>query len=284
MRWILFPCLVLFAACNFQEAETTKLASTAEPLQPNFLLILADDLGFSDLGAYGGEIATPNLDALANEGVQMLNFHSAPTCSPTRGMLLTGIDSHRVGLASNAAALQRRPELQGRLGYEGYLNQHVVALPERLAALGYQSFMVGKWDLGAVDAARPANRGFDESFALMESGASHFNLDGNFSNQQKVRYYDNDVLVETLPDDFYSSQFFTEKLAGYIEEAGTDQPWLAYAAYTAPHWPLQVPEDTKLPAGYEAGWTEVARQRLARQIELGLFGTDTEILDMPQHL
>lgn len=135
------------------------------PQRPNFLVILADDMGFSDLGAFGGEIATPHLDALALNGLRLTDFHTAPTCSPTRSMLLTGTDHHIAGIGTMAEALT--PELIGKPGYEGYLNDKVVALPELLREAGYQTLMSGKWHLGLTAELAPHARGFERSFSLL---------------------------------------------------------------------------------------------------------------------
>jgi len=140
--------------------------------RPNFLIIVADDLGFSDLGAFGGEIKTPDLDALAFAGIRLNGFHTAPTCSPTRAMLLTGTDHHLAGLGTMAETLTG--ELRGRPGYEGYLNDSVVTLAELLRDAGYQTLMSGKWHLGLTADRTPAARGFERSFALLPGAANHF--------------------------------------------------------------------------------------------------------------
>lgn len=148
------------------------------PQRPNFLVILADDLGFSDLGAFGGEIATPNLDALAADGLRLTNFHTAPTCSPTRSMLLTGTDHHIAGIGTMAEALT--PELIGKPGYEGYLNDRVVALPELLREAGYQTLMSGKWHLGLTAERAPHARGFERSFSLLPGAANHYGFEPTY--------------------------------------------------------------------------------------------------------
>ena len=164
-----FPTAVLLAA-----AMTAVPGWSAEIDRPNIVLIVADDLGFSDIGAYGSEIRTPNLDRLAADGVQLTNFHSGPTCGPTRAMLMSGVDHHRAGVGTNAASLIRLPQLRGRPGYEGYLNDRVVTVAKLLQDAGYDTFMTGKWDLGQRPGQLPPDRGFDRSFALAPGGASHF--------------------------------------------------------------------------------------------------------------
>ena len=150
------------------------------PQRPNFLVILADDMGFSDLGAFGGEISTPHLDALALGGLRLTDFHTAPTCSPTRSMLLTGTDHHIAGIGTMAEALT--PELIGKPGYEGYLNDKVVALPELLREAGYQTLMSGKWHLGLTAELAPHARGFERSFSLLPGAANHYGFEPTYDD------------------------------------------------------------------------------------------------------
>ena len=146
-------------------------AMRAPTRAPNILLIVADDLGFSDPGFMGGEIGTPNLDALASEGTVFTDFHAAPSCSPSRAMMLTGRDNHEVGLGTMAEELTPGDNQIGRPGYEGYLTRSVPTLAERLRARGYRTVMAGKWHLGKDEAHGPSSRGFDRAFALLDGGA-----------------------------------------------------------------------------------------------------------------
>lgn len=242
--------------------------------QPNILLIVADDLGYADTGAYGSEIATPNIDALASEGVQLLNFHSGPTCGPTRAMLMSGVDHHRAGVGTNAASLIRLPELRGRPGYEGYLNDRVVTFARLLKDAGYDTYMTGKWDLGKDPGQLPADRGFDRSFGLADGGASHFSdARGSFRPVRDAVYFEDGRLVEELPEDFYSSTFYTDRMLDYLgTRSGDDRPFLAYVAYTAVHWPLQVPDAwlDRYKGRYAEGWEVLREDRLRRQKALGI--------------
>ena len=248
--------------------------SSREDVRPNIVLILADDLGYSDIGPFGSEIRTPNLDALAADGITFTNFHTAPTCGPTRAMLMSGIDPHPVGMAANAAAIRRVEALQGRRGYESRLNNDAVTVATLLSDSGYQTYMTGKWDLGNIAGSLPVDRGFQKSFILADGGGSHFsNAFGILASDPKPRYFENETAIETLPDDFYSTRTYTERAAQFIEGGDSDKPFFAYVAYTAPHWPLHVPDEwiDKYKGRYDEGWHSLKTERLARQKQLGIF-------------
>lgn len=249
-------------------------SSTAQ--RPNFLLILADDLGFSDLGAFGGEIATPNLDVLALAGLRYTDFHSAPACSPTRAMLMTGTDPHIAGIGTMLEVAI--PEFEGAPGYEGYLNQRVVTVTELLRDAGYLTLMSGKWHLGNTRDTSPWARGFHRSFSLLPAGANHYavHLDLGARNAATA-YMEDDKLVEELPADFYSTDYFTERLLQFFKERDDrQQPFFAYLPFTAPHYPLQAPDDLvlKYRGRYAAGPEVLRAERLARMQELGLCAPD----------
>nr|WP_256243527.1 arylsulfatase [Pseudomonas sp. MRSN 12121] len=250
--------------------------------RPNFLLIVADDLAYSDLGAFGGEIATPNLDRLAREGLRFSGFHTAPTCSPTRAMLLSGTDSHRAGFGAMAERIA--PNQQGKPGYEGYLRPQVATLAERFAAGGYRTLMAGKWHQGLRPEQDPHARGFQRSFALLQGAHNHYGLD--FADPDKAPeqntggavFTEQGVRLAKLPDGFYSSDYFTSKLLQFLsDKQAPDQPFFAYLAFSAPHWPLQAPREVidKYRGRYDAGFDVLREQRLQRQVELGLRQADT---------
>ncbi|MEE9180900.1 MAG: sulfatase-like hydrolase/transferase, partial [Vicinamibacteria bacterium] len=210
--------------------------------RPNILVILADDLGYTDLGILGSEIRTPNLDRLAREGLLLTNFLVSPTCSPTRAMLLTGVDSHVAGLGTMLDIVDLNQV--GQPGYEGFLNDRVVTVPTLLRDSGYRTYMVGKWHLGMEEHQGPHRRGFQRSFALLPGGASHFSDAERLTEMNAPAPYREDGREVRLPEDFYSSDFYTDKLIEYIEaDLDEGQPFFAYACYTSPHWPLQVPDD-----------------------------------------
>jgi arylsulfatase len=263
-------CLLLLLALA---GCSQKMANEQAAVPPNIVLIVADDLGYSDIGSFGSEIRTPSLDALAAQGLKLTNFHTAPTCGPTRAMLMTGIDPHPVGMAANAAAVRRIEALQGRRGYEGRLNHDAVTVAALLSDAGYQTYMAGKWDLGSAEGSRPVDRGFQKSFALVNAGASHFSdARGVLSIDKKAMYLENETEVASLPENFYSSRFYTDQILEYIENGDAEKPFFAYVAYTAPHWPLQVPDDWlgKYSGQYDEGWRALSNSRLKKQLEMNL--------------
>ena len=209
--------------------------------RPNILLIVADDLGFSDLGAFGGEISTPNLDALARAGVRFRDFHSAPACSPTRAMLMTGTDPHIAGIGTMLEVAH--PDFTGAPGYEGHLNDRVVTVTELLREAGYHTILSGKWHLGETPESIPAARGFAKSFSLLPAGGSHYGKgDINRFSTVEANYQEDGRPVARLPDDYYSSDYFAERMVGFLRDRPAVKPFFAYLPFTAPHWPLQAPD------------------------------------------
>lgn len=252
----------------------------APPVQaaarPNILVIVADDLGFSDLGAFGSEIATPNLDALAARGMKLTSFYTAPACSPTRAMLLSGLDNHLVGLGSMAEGLT--PQQRGADGYEGYLSTRAKTLAERLQPAGYTTLLVGKWHLGEQPGHTPAARGFTHSYALLQGAHNHFGADQTpvYRTAGAVPDYEDDGHRVTYPVGAFASDYFSDRMIRYLKDAPKDRPFFAYLAYTDPHWPLQAPSAmiAKYRGRYDAGPAALREQRLARLQALGLISKD----------
>lgn len=270
-------CKEEVAQSSDESATTNSGEQLNPPMQtdaskPNLLIIMADDLGFSDLGAFGGEISTPNLDELARSGVQMVNFYSSLTCSPSRAMLMSGADNHLIGLGNMDETLADNQI--GLPGYEGILNNRVVNLAEALQGGGYNTYMAGKWHLGLKQHQGPAARGFDESFALLFGGASHYdNSFGPDEHRTEALYRNNGKLLNKAPQGFFSSAFYTDQIIENIENgAANGKPFFAYLSFTAPHWPLQFPPgyQGKYAQTYQSGWHAIREQRLAKLKELGL--------------
>ena len=208
MSWVrVLPLVaVLFAGVTAQAAEQ-------ENRPPNFLVIVADDLGWSDIGVLGGEIRTPSIDRLAEDGTLVTSFYVAPTCAPTRAMLMTGVDHHEAGLGVQSGL--RAPNQVG-INYEGQLHDGVVTVAEALAARGYQTFMTGKWHLANEDAQGPHNRGFQRSFVLLTGGASHFADQRPIAPVEIPEYVRDGAPVDELPADFFSSTAYADTLLEYL--------------------------------------------------------------------
>jgi arylsulfatase len=270
------------AAAAAPAAAAPAQAVPARAAQPNIILIVADDLGYSDLSAFGSEIQTPNLDALGARGMQLTNFHTSPTCSPTRAMLLTGTDNHIAGVGTMAEEIL--PAQKGKPGYEGFLTDRVATLPAILRQGGYHTFMAGKWHLGVTEAQSPAARGFDKSFALLNGGADHFDDGGiNVELSPKAAYREDGKSVP-LPNDFgYSTTYYTDRMIGYIDSVKDGKPFFGYLAYTAPHWPLQVPDRylDRYRGVYDAGYDSIAEARLERLKAKGYVPRDVKAYPGP---
>lgn len=251
------------------------------PARPNIVVLVADDWGFTDLGAYGGEIATPNLDALARRGVKFSNFHVAATCSPTRAMLLTGVDHHRSGVGNMPETMP--PEHQGRPGYAGVLGDQAVTLATMLRDSGYHTYITGKWHLGKTADTLPGKRGFERSFIQADSGSD------NWANRTYMLLYDKAYWFEQdrevgLPANFYSSTFFVDKAIEYIAESGPDgKPFFAYIGFQANHIPIQAPREfvDKYKGRYDGGWAVLRKERQARAQALGLVPAGADLVNLP---
>ncbi|MCS6711724.1 sulfatase-like hydrolase/transferase [Brachybacterium sp. EF45031] len=222
---------------------------------------------------------TPVLQQLADRGARFRGFHTSSLCAPTRAMLLTGCDNHQVGLGVMQPHHSRNQYMQR--GYEGYLNHLAPTLAETLSAGGYHTFMAGKWHIGITDETRPAARGFERSFAFLGGGGSHFADAQPLSTTEAVQtaYRDDDRdVTDELPEDFYSSIAYADRMIDHIEGFEDDAPFFGYLAFTAPHDPLQLPEDwlDRHRGRYDDGYDAVRERRIARMRDLGLVAADTE--------
>ncbi|KAI1175628.1 alkaline-phosphatase-like protein [Nemania sp. FL0916] len=274
----------------------------ASEKRPNFLVIVADDLGFSDIGPFGGEINTPNLDKLAKDSILFTDFHAAAACSPSRAMIMTGTDHHIAGLGnliewtnisgqndpsgSMSTAVQR-----GMPGYEGYLNEKVVALPELLRDAGYHTLMSGKWHLGLTPERSPKVRGFERSFAHLPACSNHYAYEPQLEGADKIPDFmtmsfialhsEDGEYVRKLPDGWYSSDGYGDKMLKYLKdwkEGGDERPFFGYLPFTAPHWPLQAPQEyiKKYRGVYDEGPDVLRQKRLQRLKDLGMVAQDVE--------
>ncbi|HVH42520.1 MAG TPA: arylsulfatase [Labilithrix sp.] len=250
--------------------QRVSVDSAAPAERPNILLIVADDLGYSDIGAFGGEISTPNLDTLAAEGRILTGHRSGSLCSPTRAMITSGTDSHLVGVGRQGGGSGAQA---GKPGYEGYLNDKSLSIAELLRDAGYHTYLAGKWHLGDAEERSPKARGYESSFVLLPGVATFFNEFAQPPTTAQERLYRENGVHTTPPKDFYATDFYTDKLISYIDTNISDgKPFFAFAAYTAPHWPLQAPPEyvDRYRGRYDAGYEVVRAKRIERQKALGI--------------
>lgn len=241
--------------------------------RPNILFIVADDLGYADLGAYGGIIETPNIDMLAASGTMFTNFHTAPKCAPTRAMFITGNDNHIAGMGIQGVHREN-------WGYEGHFTDRVVTIPQVLQSAGYHTYIAGKWHLGEAPEHNPAQKGFERSFVLVEGAGNHSNnisVLGVGDTLQYSSYTENGELAD-WPEGAYSTELYTDKLIEYIDENRADQkPFFALATYTSPHWPLQVDSAywKKYEGRFDMGYEAWRQENLVRLIKQGILPEGT---------
>ena len=269
------------------EAANSESAQPAVPEvvdPPNILFIVIDDAGYSDFGSFGSEIPTPNLDRLAQSGLTFTNFHTAPSCSPTRSELLTGQDHHGAGFGNMGEDIT--DQQRGQPGYEGYLNERTLPISQLLNDNGYHTYMSGKWHLGRpTEGHIPSNIGFEESVALVQGFGGHFGIQPAWPDGDQI-YIRNGEPIE-LPEDFYSSTYYTDNLIEFIESNRADgQPWFSFLSYTAPHDPMQAPAEwvEQFDGMYDEGYTAIHDARLERMIELGIVPADTTAAPYPEHI
>jgi arylsulfatase A-like enzyme len=258
-------------------------ARAAEP-RPNVLVVLIDDLAFTDLGAYGGEARTPTIDALAARGARFASHHTSPLCSPSRAMLLTGIDNHRTGVATIEEVIP--PEHEGKPGYSLRLEPGVETIATRLERAGYRTYMTGKWHLGHGPGDLPNEHGFDRSLALDASGADNWAPKPYMPYYQTAPWFE-DGKPADMPAEFYSSELLVDRMIDYLgKDADAGTPFFAYLAFQAVHIPVQAPaEYTARYAGrFDEGWEVLRRARWQRARDLGLVPPDAPFTEAPASL
>ena len=272
---------------NITKIMTCALLVTLYPVaalcadRPNVVLILADDLGFTDISPFGSEIDTPNIARLASEGLSFTNYHTAGSCAPARAMLLTGVDSHRNGVPNIPEALPA--EQMAYEHYQGVLNQKVVTLANVLQASGYHTYMTGKWHLGHTPELLPSARGFDRTIAMADTGADNWDQRTYLPIYEQANWYA-DGAPHTLPDDFYSSEYFIDKTIEFIDtNAGGDQPFFAYIPFQAVHMPVQAPREfsDKYAGVYDEGWTVMREKRRLAAEQAGVIPEDAGSIVTP---
>ena len=285
---------LLIAGLAFCLSISNGLASTVKPQhnasaqgkpKPNIVIMVADDWGFTDLGAFGGEIATPNLDALAHRGVRFSNFHTAASCSPTRSMLLTGVESHRAGIGNLRESTPRSHFSSP--AYQGSLSQRVVTVSSLLKDNGYRTYITGKWNVGSEPHNLPPQRGFDRSIVQGDTGSDNWDPQQRYLPHTDKVYWYEDGRTAVLPAKFYSSEYFVDRMIGYLDQdKGSAKPFLAYVGFQANHVPLQAPAEfiAKYKGRYNQGWTALREARRDNAARLGLVPHNTPLATLPTTL
>lgn len=259
----------LCAAITLALCSTHAHANT-EPTQPNILVIMADDLGWSDIAPYGGEIDTPYLSELAKEGVSFTNFFVSPFSSPSRAMFLTGADPHEVGLG-NIHELNK-PEQNRASNYVGHLTDNALTLSQRLQEAGYYTILSGKWHLGRSIENQPNAWGFDDAFALLNGEANNYRYQDKLDSPDGRDLYSHNGKDVQLPEGAFSTDFYTDYLLQNLAKQKGNRPFFAFLAYTAPHSPLQAPDAymDKYQNHYTEGPKALADRRFHQLKALGL--------------
>ena len=250
--------------------------------RPNVVLILVDDAALMDFGAYGGEARTPNIDALAGRGALFTSYHTSPLCSPSRSMLLTGIDNHKTGVATIEEVLP--PEQKGKPGYSLRLEPGVTTVATRLKAAGYRTYMTGKWHLGHEPSDLPTAHGFDRSLALDASGADNWEAKPYMPYYRDAPWFEDGKRAD-MPKDFYSSDLIVDRMIEYMDGApDAAAPFFAYVAFQAVHIPVQAPREytQRYEGQFDEGWAKLREARWQRAKTLGLIPQDAPLAAMPE--
>jgi arylsulfatase len=265
MKTPLFPLCLCLLSCALSSAEPST--------RPNVVLIMADDMGYSDIGCYGSEIPTPNLDALAAGGLRFSQFYNTARCSPTRAALLTGLHPHQAGMGTLAEDPGKQAKPEAAPGYQEFLNDRCVTLAEALRPAGYHTYMSGKWHLGCHGQEKwPRQRGFDRFYGIISGASSYFS-----PKSPRGLTLDNTALPAPDPESYYTTDAFTDHAIQFIGEQKDNAPFFLYLAFNAPHWPLHARQAdiAKFTGKYRAGWDQLRAQRFAKQKQLGLVPADT---------
>ena len=277
---LLLGLLTTVSSANTATSESADNTTAPSTVRPNIVLLLADDLGFSDLASYGSEISTPSLDALANQGVRFSNFHVAANCAPTRAMLMSGVNNHRAGVGNIIEMIP--DEFRDSPSYQGTLSKNVITVATLLKDTGYHTYMAGKWHLGHTPELLPSARGFERTVALADSGADNWQQKPYLPIYDQANWFADGQRYE-LPEDFYSSKFLVDKTIEFIDSnADSSAPFFAYVPFQAVHIPVQAPQEfiDRYMGVYDQGWEALRQQRHEKAMALGLVPQDTPMIPM----
>lgn len=269
-----FTLMALLIAVTIGGGSVLNVYAQNSENKPNFLVIVGDDFGYSDIGAFGSEISTPNLDAIAKDGKVLTNYHTAPTCSPARVALLTGVDWHVGGIGTMYELIADNQV--GKPGYETYINDRVVTVAELLKDAGYNTMMSGKWHLsghGYQPGTSPYERGFSNVLTLLEDGSNHFNS-AEYVPGWSVTFMANATKVPRPQNGTFEAEMYTDQLLGFFKKTESEKkPFFAYLAFQVAHSPFQSPPELvdKYDKIYSVGWDKIRDQRFEKQKELGFW-------------
>lgn len=255
--------------------------SPAQQKRPNILMILFDDVGFSGIGAYGGEVNTPRIDQIAKQGTVLARYYTSPFCGPTRAMLMTGMDNHQVGMGTLVETLTE--SMKGKPGYSMRWQDDQKTIGTLLSKAGYQTYVSGKWGIGEIGANLPHRFGFQRSYVMDATGGGNYDDKPYLPGSHAVDWFEDGKRV-TLPQDFYSSRTLVDKMISYVDEGDRDRPFFGFLALQAAHMPIQVPaEYTKRYDGvFDKGYDVMREEQLKRAIALGLVPPTTKLAPVPK--
>ena len=254
----------------------TALPAGAQDTPPNILVVLFDDVGFTGFGAYGADANTPNIDALAQSGTLFSRYYSSPFCGPSRAMLMTGLDNHQTGMGTLVETVT--PEQSELPGYTMVWDDDQATIASLLSSAGYQTYVSGKWGIGAKGKNLPNRFGFDRSYVMDSTGGSNYDHSHYLPGYPEVSWYEDGEPVR-LPEDFYSSRNLVDQMIRYIDEGDAAQPFFGFLSLQAVHIPVQAPAEfiDRYDGVFDAGWDVMREQRKERAIELGLVPASAEL-------
>jgi len=261
--------------------HSPALGQASKSARPNILLVLFDDVGFSGFGAYGADERTPRIDALAKRGVVLSRYYTSPFCGPTRAMLMTGMDSHQIGMGTLVETVT--PAMRSSPGYSMRWSADQKTIGTMLSAAGYQTYVTGKWGIGEIGANLPNKFGFTRSYVMDATGGGNYDAKPYLPGSHSVEWFEDGSPI-TLPKDFYSSRTLVDKLIEYVDTGDPNRPFFGYLALQAAHMPIQVPKEyvDRYNGVFDRGWDVMREERLRRAVERGLVPPTTKLKSVPK--
>lgn len=261
-------------------SQSPAQAQESGARKPNIVVILLDDVGFMDIGAFGSDTRTPNIDALATRGARLSRYYTSPFCGPSRAMLLTGMDNHQTGMGTLVETVPDR--LRAYPGYTMTWKPDQKTIASHLSGVGYQTYVTGKWGIGEVGRNLPNRFGFDRSYVMDATGGGNYDAKPYLPASHAVSWFEDGKPV-TLPSNWYSSRSLVDKMISYIDAGDKERPFYAFLSLQALHMPLQVSADytNRYNGVFDAGWDLMREKRLKRAIELGLVPASTKLAPVP---